>query len=104
MKTTPTGNEPDIARLTDIPNIGPAMAGDLILLGIKRPDQLRGRDPYRLYADLCRITGHRQDPCVLDVFIAAVRFLAGEPARPWYHYTAERKATLRRKSASDRSR
>jgi len=104
MKTTRTGDDDNIARLTDIPNIGPAMARDLNLLGIKRPEQLRGRDPYLLYEDLCRVTGKRQDPCVLDVFIAAVRFMAGEPARPWYHYTAERKATLRRKSSSDRSR
>jgi hypothetical protein len=45
--------------------------------------------------ELCRVTGERQDPCVLDVFIAAVRFLAGEPARPWWAYTAERKRALK---------
>lgn len=104
MNTTPTGNEPKIVMLTDIPNIGPAMARDLTLLGIEQPDQLRGRDPYRLYEELCRITGKRQDPCVLDVFIAAVRFMEGAPARPWWHYTAERKATLQRINSSDRSR
>jgi hypothetical protein len=104
MNTTPTGNEHKINKLTDIPNIGPAMTRDLNLLGIQRPEQLRGRDPYRLYEELNRMTGKRQDPCVLDVFIAAVRFMAGEPARPWWHYTAERKATLQRKSPSARSR
>jgi len=104
MNTTPTGIGPKIVRLTDIPNIGPAMARDLTLLGIEQPEQLRGRDPYRLYDDLCRITGQRQDPCVLDVFIAAVRFMEGAPARPWWHYTAERKAALQRKNTSDRSR
>jgi hypothetical protein len=31
---------------------------------------------------------------VLDVFIAAVRFMDGEPAQPWWAYTAERKAAL----------
>jgi hypothetical protein len=33
-----------------------------------------GRDPYAMYDDLCRITGQRHDPCLLDTFIAAVRF------------------------------
>ena len=104
MKTKPAGNEPKIARLTDIPNIGPAMARDLNLLGIEQPDQLRGCDPYRLYEELGRITGKRQDPCVLDVFIAAVRYIEGAPARPWWHYTAERKATLLQKKSTDRPR
>ena len=40
------------------------------------------------------ITGDRHDPCVIDVFIAAVRFMAGEPSKPWWKYTPERKRTL----------
>jgi hypothetical protein len=51
-----------------------------------------------------RITGKRQDPCVLDVFIATVRFIEGAPARPWWHYTAERKATLLQQRSTDQSR
>jgi hypothetical protein len=31
---------------------------------------------------------------VLDVFISAVRFMEGAPARPWWRYTAERKRAL----------
>jgi hypothetical protein len=31
--------------------------------------------------DLCRITGQRHDPCLLDTFIAAVRFMEGDPKR-----------------------
>jgi hypothetical protein len=81
-------------ELTDLPNIGPAMAADLRLLGIEEPAQLVGRDPYELYDRLCLATAQRQDPCVLDVFIAAVRFMEGEPAQPWWAYTAERKAAL----------
>ena len=63
----------DIARLEDIPNIGPAIAGKLRQLGIMQPVDLLGRDPYAMYDDLCRITGQRHDPCLLDTFIAAVR-------------------------------
>lgn len=81
-------------QLRQIPNIGPAMVADFRLLGIDRPAQLVGRDPYQLYQQLCALTGVRHDPCVIDVFIAAVRFMEGAPATPWWHYTAERKARL----------
>src|SRR3954471_45556 len=81
----------DIARLEDIPNVGPAVAADLRQLGITAPAGLPGRDPYALYDDLCRITGQRHDPCVLDTFIAAVRYMDGAPKKPWWKYTAERK-------------
>ncbi len=81
-------------KLEDLPNIGKAMAGDFRLLGIEHPRQLVGRDPYRLYDELCAITGARHDPCVIDTFIGAVRFMEGEPPRPWWHYTAERKRRL----------
>ena len=38
-----------LLRLTDLPNIGPAMAADLQRLGFERPDELRGHDAYALY-------------------------------------------------------
>ena len=82
------------ARLEAIPNVGPATVADLRRLGITEPGQLRGRDPYRMYDELCAVTGRRHDPCVIDVFLAAVRFVEGAPARPWWHYTPERRATL----------
>ncbi|WP_341502443.1 helix-hairpin-helix domain-containing protein [Gallaecimonas sp. GXIMD4217] len=84
-----------MARLTDLPNVGPATAADLELLGIQEPDQLRGQDPYALYDKLCRLTGARHDPCVIDVFISAVRYMEGAPKRSWWYYTAERKQTLK---------
>jgi len=91
---TKANDRQDVARLEDIPNVGPAVAGDLRQLGITTPSELQGRDPYAIYDDLCRISGQRHDPCLLDTFIAAVRFMAGEPKRPWWKYTAERKKTL----------
>lgn len=82
------------ARLEDIPNVGPAVAADLRRLGIATPAELSGRDPYALYDDLCRITGQRHDPCLLDTFIAAVRYMEGAPKRPWWKYTPERKREM----------
>ena len=87
----------DMTRLQQIPNIGPSIAEDLRLIGISSPRDLLGKDPYAMYDELCRTTGVRQDPCVLDVFIAAVRFMAGEPAMPWWKYTPERKRSLERR-------
>ncbi|MBK9219797.1 MAG: helix-hairpin-helix domain-containing protein [Uliginosibacterium sp.] len=81
-----------VKALTDLPNIGPAMAADLRLLGIDTPTQLLGRDPYAMYDDLCTRTHTRHDPCVLDVFLSITRFMAGDAPQPWWHYTAERKA------------
>ena len=81
----------DVRRFQDIPNIGPATAGDFAVLGIRSPAELAKQDPYALYARLQQLTGVPQDPCVCDSFIAAVRFMQGGPAVPWWHYTAERK-------------
>lgn len=81
----------EAVELRQLPNIGLAMVGDFKALGIVRPAQLVGEDPYALYLRLCEITGARHDPCVLDTLISAVRFMDGEPPRPWWHYTAERK-------------
>lgn len=79
-------------RLEDIPNVGAAIAGDLRSLGIKLPADLKGRDPWTLYQALCRKTKSRQDPCVLDTFMAAVAFAETGDRRPWWGYTKERKA------------
>ena len=78
-------------KLQHIPNIGPAMVEDFKMLGISGPAQLAGADPFALDRRLCKITGTRHDPCVLDTFISAVRFMEGGPPHPWWHYTAERK-------------
>lgn len=80
-----------VRHLTDLPNIGPAMARDLELIGINTPDQLVGKDPFKLYQALCLKSGVRQDPCVLDIFISITRFVGGDEPQPWWAYTEERK-------------
>ncbi len=78
-------------RLEQLPNVGPSITADLRLIGVAEPAQLVGRDPLALYRALAQATGKRQDPCVLDTFMAAVDFMQGGPARPWWAFTAERK-------------
>lgn len=77
--------------LLQLPNVGPAMAGDLRLIGIRHPQDLVGRDGFALYRELCRATGTRHDPCVLDTLIAVVDFMQGAEPAPWWRYTAQRK-------------
>ena len=78
--------------LEQLPNIGPALAADLRLIGIRTPADLIGKDAFMLYRRLSDVTGQRQDPCVLDTFMAATDFMRGAPAAPWWTYTARRKA------------
>jgi len=84
----------EATRLEDIPNIGPAIAKDLRDLGIQTPLQLKEVDGLDLYLKLNAITGVRHDPCVADIFIAAIDFMNGGETKPWWRYTAQRKLDL----------
>lgn len=92
IKTPKAATAADCETLEQLPNIGPALAADLRLIGIKAPRDLRGKDAFVLYQNLCAATGQRQDPCVLDTFMAVTDFMRGAPAAPWWSYTAQRKA------------
>ncbi len=81
----------NMRKLTDLPNIGKAGAADLELLGIDKPDDIVGQDPYEMYEKLCTLTGSRHDPCVIDVFISITYFINGGEPKPWWDFTEERK-------------
>ena len=85
----------DFAReLTDIPNIGVSLAADLQSIGICTPQDVGRMGPLAAYESLRTPMGRRHDPCVLDVFMAAHKFMNGGPRQPWWDFTAERKALL----------
>jgi pathogenicity locus Cdd1 protein len=82
-------------RLEDLISIGPAMLRDFEMLGIRSVGQLARQNPQRMYRRLNRISGERQDPCVLDVFCAAVA-QARNPRLPaeqceWWYWSRKRK-------------
>ena len=82
-------------QLGDLISIGPAMLRDFEQLGIRSVAQLARQDPRRMYDRLGRLTGHRQDPCVLDTFCAAVA-QARNPRLPvekcqWWWWSRKRK-------------
>jgi len=84
----------------DLISVGPSVRGDFAKLGIARVAQLAKANPQQLYNRLCRLTGERQDPCVLDVFTAAVA-QAKNPRLPaaqcqWWYWSRVRKAAEKR--------
>jgi hypothetical protein len=83
-------------QLIDLISVGPSIRGDFAKLGITKIRQLAKANPKQLYDRLCRLTGERQDPCVLDVFTAAVA-QAKNPRLPaaqcqWWYWSRARKA------------
>jgi len=87
--------EKETRQLRDLYSVGPATVRDLKLLGITRVEQLAGRDARKLYDRLCRLTGKRCDPCVMDVLSAAIA-QAQDPNLPkekrrWWYWSRIRK-------------
>ena len=91
VKSPKAAHAAECQRLEQVPNIGPAIAADLRAIGIRTPRELAGRDAFVLYQALCAKTGKRQDPCVLDTFMAATDFMRGAAPAPWWAYTPQRK-------------
>lgn len=96
--------EKDLAGrgLKDLSGIGPAMLRDFRLLGIRSVEQLARKDAKALYEKLGRLTGVRQDPCVLDTFTCAVA-QARDPRLPaaqrdWWYWSRVRKSGQDRKA------
>jgi hypothetical protein len=81
-------NPDELMRLA---NIGPRAREDLKRLGIETVGQLALCEPDELYARLNELSGQRHDPCVWDVFAAAIHQARTGEAMPWWRWTPERK-------------
>ncbi len=90
-KATHETDRDQIKDFCQIVNVGPATAGDFEDLGIDTPQELIKQDPAEMYTRLCKVTKIRHDPCVLDVFMAAVDYMNGNPPKAWWEYTDDRK-------------
>ena len=87
---------PETRQLRDLVSVGPVIERDLHILGVRTVKQLALKNPDELYKKLGKLTGQRQDPCVLDVFSAAVA-QARDPFLPhrksqWWYWSQKRKA------------
>lgn len=76
-----------------IPGVGPSIARDLRRVGVREVADLRGANPERLYAELCRRVGHHVDRCVLYVFRCAVYYASEREHDPqllkWWNWKDE---------------
>ena len=79
-----------LTNLTALPNIGKAIAADLMAIGIDSSD------------DLKTVMGHRHDPCVYYTLLSVKHFIDTGESLPWWNFTVKGKADLassaRRKS------
>ncbi len=85
----------DTRKLADLRSVGTATIEDFRQLGITRVDQLKGRDPKKLYDKMCKLTGQKIDICLLDVFQCAIA-QAENPNLPaahrnWFYWSKVRK-------------
>lgn len=100
MKSTVFQSQPvDSRKLSDLRSVGPAAVKDLKSLGIESVEALRNQNSMVLYKRLCEITKSCHDPCVIDVFRAAIE-QARNPQlearkKDWWYWSKIRKQSLR---------
>ena len=91
-----------LTKLTALPNIGQAIATDLLAIGINSPDDFKGNDALKIFNNLKAVMGHRHDPCVYYTLLSVKHFVDTGESLPWWQFTAKGKADLasntRRKS------
>jgi len=98
----------DDRKLLELVSVGKKMCADFEMMGIHTVAELARREPAQLYRELCRRTGQRQDPCVLDVFHAAVA-QARDPRLPlekcqWWYWSRVRKAAAKSSGRTAKAR
>lgn len=79
-----------LSPLMGIPGVGVKTAKDLWGMDIRKPTDLRGRDPVELYETLCSREGSAVDRCMLYVFRCAVYYVSNERHDPellkWWNW------------------
>lgn len=89
----------EIKKLSDLVSIRPAALKDFKLLEISDVAELAKQDPIELYERLSSITNSYQDPCVLDVFKAAIEQAKNpnlaQEKRNWWYWSRVRKGLIK---------
>ena len=80
--------------LTDLPNIGKAIASDLKKIGISSSSDLEKRNPLSVFDELRTVMGHRHDPCVYYTLLSVQHFLQTGESLPWWKFTEQGKIDL----------
>jgi len=73
-----------------IPGVGKSIANDLYLLGFRKLDDIKNKDPELLYEKYCKLAGTKVDVCLLYVFRCAVYFTSNKIHNPklllWWNW------------------
>lgn len=78
-------------ELLTLKNVGPATLEDFKKLNIHSITELAQADADELFMRLQTITRRKQDPCVWDVFAAAIHEAKTGEKRPWWEWSKLRK-------------
>ncbi len=83
-----------LSQFQSLGSVGPSLAQDLWDLGFRSISDLKGANPTEMYERFSKISGHRADPCVEDVFRCAVA-QAQDPELPdelrqWWMWKEQR--------------
>ncbi|MEM9940556.1 MAG: helix-hairpin-helix domain-containing protein [Planctomycetota bacterium] len=91
MKADHFTERSSIERFDQIVNVGPAMSDDFERLGLEGPKDLIGKNAMDLYEQICEVDQTFHDPCVLDVYMATIDYMNGNPPQAWWKFTGHRK-------------
>lgn len=79
-----------LKQLRIIPGVGRSIAEDLWNLGIRKVEDLRGKNPLELYQQLCGYQGVVVDRCMLYVFRCAIYYASTTSPDPdllkWWNW------------------
>lgn len=64
--------------LQTLPGVGPSVAQDLWELGVRKPEQLKGKDAEALYEQFCALKKAKVDRCLLYTFRCAIHYVEHE--------------------------
>ena len=79
-----------LKELQKIPGIGSSLSQDLVDLGYRKVNDLKGEDPEAIYQSLMALRGLHIDRCVLYVFRCAVYYASHSVHNPellkWWNW------------------
>jgi hypothetical protein len=86
----PSQKQQILKQFQEFPGVGKSIAEDLWELGIRRVDDLKGKNPERLYLKRCAQVGMQIDRCLLYVFRCAVYYASTRRPQPqllkWWNW------------------
>ena len=78
-------------ELLKLNNVGEKVLEDLKMLGIRKIEHLKYESPQELYNKLEKVTGVKQNICMLDLFSAIIHEAKTKEKLPWWYFSKMRR-------------